>query len=571
MFTIDGAALSFADARELERKFVNQAASEGDPDRYMIGVAGEVSAAVARLASLPVGWNGQESASEADSDGRSEAEGTDWIPNRVIAFVGGGDNGGDALYASAILARGGIDATAYLLKKRCHRRALAAAREAGVTIVDLSDRSLRSIEGTPEWDTIWAAGIWIDGMVGIGAQGPLTGELAEAVTLLNGIAAARPRHIVAIDVPSGLTDDDGAIRGPILRATRTMAVGTYKRAEILPPAVEYSGDLSIVAMPWSGSGPMGEEDEDAVALSYGAGTTAAAMAVPAPGFAQDKYARGVVALAAGVGMVRLTSTRRGQDLVLADQPGVVTVGGRIQSALIGPGLDDERREDALELAQFCGRSGMPLVIDAWALDLVPELLGSLRPDRTVLTPHYGEAARLLGLLGQATTKAQIGAHPLRFARALYDATGCHVVLKGPVTIVCSDAVARVPAQAGGRGGDGVEESPQTADTRRRSGCRASVSPAGTPWAGVAGSGDVLAGLIAGVLARPEPTAPPGEANALPVTMERLAAAVWLHGCAARLAADRHRGRAPIQAADIAAQIPRVLADPERRGAHTPRR
>ena len=97
-----------------------------------------------------------------------------------------------------------------------------------------------------------------------------------------------------------------------------------------------------------------------------------------------------------------------------------------------------------------------------------------------------------------------------------------------------------------------------------------MSPAGTPWAGVAGSGDVLAGLIAGVLARPEPTAPSGEANALPVTMERLAAAVWLHGRAARLAADRHRGRAPIQAADIAAQIPRVLADPERRGAHTPR-
>ena len=231
MFTIDGAALSFADARKMEKKCVDQAASEGDPDRYMIDVAGEVSAAVARLTSLPVGWNGQESASEADSDDRSEAEGTDWAPNRVIAFVGGGDNGGDALYASAILARAGIGATAFLLKKRCHRRALAAAREAGVTIVDLSDRSLRSIEGTPEWDTIWGAGIWIDGMVGIGAQGPLTGKLAEAVTLLNGITAARPRHIVAIDVPSGLTDDDGAIRGPILRATRTMAVGAYKRAE----------------------------------------------------------------------------------------------------------------------------------------------------------------------------------------------------------------------------------------------------------------------------------------------------------------------------------------------------
>lgn len=409
------------------------------------------------------------------------------------------------------------------------------------------------------------------------------------MTLLNGIAAARPRHIVAIDVPSGLTDDDGAIRGPILRATCTMAVGAYKRAEILPPAVEYSGDLSIVAMPWSGSNPMEEEDEDMVPLSYGAGTMAAAMAVPAPGFAQDKYARGVVglvagsdtypgagllatrgALAAGVGMVRLNSTRRVQDLVLADQPGVVTVGGRIQSALIGPGLDEDRREDALELAQFCGQSGIPLVIDAWALDLVPELASSIKPDATVLTPHYGEAARLLGGLGAPVTRAEIAASPLRYARVLHEATGCHVILKGPVTIVYSVEYVDTEVQEAFQRAFNAAEAWPDVDALPQGRLVRSYTPTvgqvTTSWAGVAGNGDVLAGFLAGVLARPVDE---GDAVAGPdgqpqrVTPGRLTAAVSVHGRAAQVAAEAAGGFAPIQASDIAAAIGQVLSQPTR--------
>ena len=162
----------------------------------------------------------------------------------VVAFVGGGDNGGDALYACALLAEQGMVVTAFLLKPTCHARGLAAAREAGVGIVELGGRSLRSIEGTPEWGTICGARLWIDGIVGIGSRGPLTGELADTVTCLNDAMRAHPKKVIAIDVPSGLTDDDGAVRGPILRATHTLAVGTYKRAQILPPAVEYSGEVS---------------------------------------------------------------------------------------------------------------------------------------------------------------------------------------------------------------------------------------------------------------------------------------------------------------------------------------
>ena len=75
----------------------------------------------------------------------------------LVAFVGGGDNGGDALYTCAMLAERGKVVTAFLLKPNCHARALEAAREAGVGIVELSGRSLRSLEGTPEWNTICGA------------------------------------------------------------------------------------------------------------------------------------------------------------------------------------------------------------------------------------------------------------------------------------------------------------------------------------------------------------------------------------------------------------------------------
>ena len=593
MFTIDGAALSFADARELEKKCVDQAVSEGDPDRYMLDVAGEVAAAVVRYADLPVSWNGEDTDPNADAEESGDDDGVDWIASRVTAFVGGGDNGGDALYACAILARGGIGATAYLLKKRCHRRALAAAQEAGVRIVDLDGQSLRSIENTPAWSEVFLAHAWIDGIVGTGAHGPLTGVLAESVEVLNRLSAIKPRPVIAIDVPSGLTDDDGAITGPILRATHTLAVGTYKRAQVLPPAVEFTGNISLVTMDWDSNGMGRTQGDDGVIgaddLYVVDEAFSAHEVVPVPAFSDDKYARGVVglvagsdtypgagllatrgALAAGLGMVRLNSTRRVQDLVLADQPGVVTVGGRIQSALIGPGLDEERREDALELAQFCGQSGMPLVIDAWALDLVPELASSIKPDATVLTPHYGEAARLLGRLGTPVTRTEVAASPLRYARALHEATGCHVILKGPVTIVYSFEYVDTEVQEAFQRALNAAEAWPDVDTLPQGRLVRSYMPTvgqvTTSWAGVAGNGDVLAGFLAGILARPladAETVPGPDGKAQAVTPARLSAAVALHGRAAQVAAEAAGGFAPIQAADIAEAIPLALADSAR--------
>ena len=587
MLILDGRALSFAEARDIERRHVEAAAADGDPDRYMRQVAEKVADRV-RYLSDPLAWlwNIPEAAVISrlrDDIGLDEAAARiEDLDTCVVAFVGGGDNGGDALYACALLAEQGMVVTAFLLKPTCHARGLAAAREAGVGIVELGGRSLRSIEGTPEWGTICGARLWIDGIVGIGSRGPLADELADTVTCLNDAMRAHPKKVIAIDVPSGLTDDDGAVRGPILRATHTLAVGTYKRAQILPPAVEYSGEVMLMRMYWSEVATSTRPDADG---TIGAGDIyyyddeyRAHSAVPVPAFSDDKYARGVVglvagsdtypgagilatrgALAAGVGMARLNSTRRVQDLVLADQPGVVMVGGRIQAALIGPGLDEERREDALELAQFCGQSGMPLVIDAWALDLVPELLGSLTPDATVLTPHYGEAARLLSALGTPITRREVAASPLRYARALHEATGCHIVLKGPVTIVYSFEYVDVDAEE--NSATSVEGTDSGADARPELTrvYEPTVSATSTSWAGIAGNGDVLAGFIAGILARASARASAGSRSQC-VTSARLSAAVCLHARAADAAANRHDGGAPIQASDIVAAIPSVLAD-----------
>ena len=592
MLILDGRALSFAESRAIERAHVEAATAEGDPDRYMRQVAEKVADQV-RYLSDPIAWLWDLPATTAVTrlgEGLGIDEAAAHIEDMdacLVAFVGGGDNGGDALYACAMMAERGKVVTAFLLKPTCHARALETAREAGVGIVELSGRSLRSLEGTPEWNTICGARVWIDGIVGIGAQGPLTGELAETVTCLNEELRAHPKKVIAIDVPSGLTDDDGHVAGPILRATHTLAVGVYKRAQILPPAVEYCGQLRMIGMYWSGAHtdttPDAEGRIGAGDLYYYDSDERAAAAVPTPAFADDKYARGVVglvagsdtypgagllatrgALASGVGMVRLNSTRRVQDLVLAAEPGVVMVGGRIQAALISPGMDEDRREDALELAHFCGQSGTPLVIDAGALDLVPELLGTIVPDATVLTPHYGEAARLLSELGKPTTRAQVAAAPLRYARALHEATGAHVVLKGPVTIVYSFEDVDLTH---GEGADD-ENAPYSDDAR--SSARAdltrvyepTVARVTTSWAGVAGSGDVLAGLIAGILARPtahNPASTPEGARPLLVTSARLSAAVSLHASAAQTAAMRREGRAPIQARDIADAIPEVLA------------
>lgn len=282
-----------------------------------------------------------------------------------------------------------------------------------------------------------------------------------------------------------------------------------------------------------------------------------------PSADEDKYRRGVVGVVAGsdtypgagllatlaasntgVGMVRLNSTRRVEDLVLHYAPGVVTVGGRIQSGVIGPGCTNEHYEDCRELAQFCIDSKLPLVIDAGALDLVKGLRDyadahSRSFSRTILTPHHGEAARLLTQLGSTRSRADIDADPATSAKELASLTGAIILLKSSTTL-CSYLR--------------HEQGNRTQETFS--------IPQETPWAGVAGSGDVLAGTVAGIAAGFQARAErrqgnPSISEAECTTLASLGA--WVHAQAALRASVGSEGKArPIQAIDIARALPEII-------------
>lgn len=283
----------------------------------------------------------------------------------------------------------------------------------------------------------------------------------------------------------------------------------------------------------------------------------------APSADEDKYRRGVVGVVAGsdtypgagllaafaasntgVGMVRLNSTRRVEDLVLHYAPGVVTVGGRIQSGVIGPGCTNERYDDCRELAQFCIDFTLPLLIDAGALDLVKGLVDyadthSRSLSRTILTPHHGEAARLLTQLGSPHSRADVDADPIVSAKELVSLTGAIILLKSATT-VCS----YLKHDQGSRTQEIVS------------------IPQETPWAGVAGSGDVLAGTVAGITAGFQARAErrqgnPSISEADCATLASLGA--WVHAQAALRTSVGSEGKArPIQAIDIARALPEVI-------------
>ena len=284
-----------------------------------------------------------------------------------------------------------------------------------------------------------------------------------------------------------------------------------------------------------------------------------------PSADEDKYRRGVVGVVAGsdtypgagllatlaasntgVGMVRLNSTRRVEDLVLHYAPGVVTVGGRIQSGVIGPGCTNERYEDCRELAQFCIDSKLPLVIDAGALDLVRSLVDyadahSRSLSRTILTPHHGEAARLLTQFGHQLSRADVDANPAASAKELASLTGAIILLKSATTL-CSYL---------------------HHDQGSRTQEIASI-PQETPWAGVAGSGDVLAGTVAGIAAGFQARAErrqgnPSISEAECSTLASLGA--WVHAQAALRASMGLEGKMrPIQAIDIARALPEIIGE-----------
>ncbi|MFI0238810.1 NAD(P)H-hydrate dehydratase [Streptomyces sp. NPDC016845] len=426
---------------------------------------------------------------------------------RVTLLIGSGDNGGDALYAGARLARRGAGVTALLLSpERAHAGGLAALRAAGGTVHDAE-------AGAAE-ESVARADLVLDGVVGIGGKGGLRPRAARLASL----AADARCLVVAVDLPSGVDADTGEVRGDAVRADATVTFGAYKPGLLVDPAHEYAGALRLVdiglELAASSAALDALQHDDVAAL------------LPRPTGESDKYQRGVVgvvagserypgaavlatagALHGGAGAVRYVGPAA--DAVIARFPetlvsaGPPSKAGRVQAWVIGPGLGDDKAGMADVLA-----SDVPVLIDADGLRLADAETVRARTAPTVLTPHAGEAAALLGC-----DRKRVEAERLASVRELAERYGATVLLKGSTTLIASPDGPASPAPV-------------------------RVNPTGTPWLATAGSGDVLSGLTGSLLAaglRPADAASVG---------------AYLHGLAAREAAQG----APVSAQDVAAAV-----------------
>jgi hydroxyethylthiazole kinase-like uncharacterized protein yjeF len=368
-------------------------------------------------------------------------------PLPALVLCGPGNNGGDGrVVARELRARG------------------VAVREAAWNDLDG--------EGAP---------LLIDALFGTGLSRPLDERLARRLAELAGRAEVR----VAIDLPSGVSTDDGAILSPVPDYDLTITFQTLKPSHLLQPAARHMGRLVVA-------------DIGIAATSRLAEIARPSPLIPGPD--SHKYTRGLVtliagdmpgasalaasaAMRAGAGVVRLQA----RDFVPGVPAAVIQMPGdpldrlddeRIGALLLGPGLKHGR--DLLDAALA---SGHKLVLDAGALAMLAEG-GPKRVDGAILTPHDGEFGKLFGALpGSKVDRA-------RAAAAL---SGAVIVYKGPDTIVAAP--------------DG----------------RAAIHGSAPAWLGTAGSGDVLAGIVA------------AERAAGRDAFEAACAAVWRHAEAARLA------------------------------------
>jgi ADP-dependent NAD(P)H-hydrate dehydratase / NAD(P)H-hydrate epimerase len=393
---------------------------------------------------------------------------------RVLLLVGSGDNGGDALYAGALLARRGVQVEAWLLSERAHEAGTAALRAAGGRVVRFTPALAPVRGGRPD--------VVVDGIVGIGGQPGLRPEAQQALALVAGVP------VVAVDTPSGVGVDTGELDGPHVTADVTVTFGTHKVAHLVDPASWHCGVVDLVDIGLDLPEPALEalQPEDVAAL------------LPRPTPDAQKYVRGVVGVRAGsvqypgaallsvsgassglVGMVRYVGPQEVADRVRVAHPEVVGE-GRVQAWVVGSG-GGERAGDELAAALA---DEVPLVVDA---DALAHVVGRL-PATAVLTPHAGELAAMLG-----TERTEVEARPLEHARHAAATYGCVVLLKGRHTLVADPAG------------------------------RVRVTTTGTPWLATAGAGDVLGGLVGALLAgglTPYDAASVGS---------------WLHGAAATLA------------------------------------
>jgi NAD(P)H-hydrate epimerase len=446
---------------------------------------------------------------------------------RALVLVGPGNNGGDGLVIARRLHDAGVAATLYLWRARSESDAnytACVARGIGVHLAE-EDADLAALH-----TLLAASDLAIDALLGIGVSRPLTGHLAAIVAAVNGARATHRLRVFAVDIPSGIDADTGAVQGAAITADTTISTGPPKRGMLLYPGAAYAGALHVadIGLPAAALEKIMSElitaelartllparPSDAHKGTFGHVLVVAGS----PHYPGAAGLASAAAARAGAGLVTLASGR--STLVVGRIPEVIAKplpeaewgalgeaaadeirkdAGNYAAILIGPGLGREKAtqlflerligiEAARQRIQIGFRIGAapekpapaaaplpPLVIDADALNLLAAIAESregeedhwwdrLERGTCVLTPHPGEMRRLLGV--ESLDDDLVAVAEQAAAR-----WGQVVVLKGATTIVA--------------GPDG----------------RTLVNRGDNPALATGGTGDVLAGVIAGLLAQ----------------------------------------------------------------------
>jgi hydroxyethylthiazole kinase-like uncharacterized protein yjeF len=405
-------------------------------------------------------------------------------PRPTVVLCGPGNNGGDGYVIARLLKARGWPVEVRALAPASAADAKAAAGQWDGPVEELSG-------------DLPAAELYIDALFGAGLARPLEGAAAAAAQRL----ALSPEKVVAVDIPSGVPGDTGLPHGPAVAASLTVTFHAKKPAHVLEPGRARCGEIVVADIGLGETGSQLFENGPELWLPR----------FPWPAVAAHKHARGrmivvsgdawstgAARLAArgglriGAGLVTIHSPRdalavnaahleavmlRGFDTDLELEEGAA----QVDAAVIGPaaGVSETTLLNVMALA----RTGAALVIDADAITVFrddPEELFSVLDRDDVLTPHPGEFERLFKGL-RAAAPDRIAA-----ARRAAQRAGAVVLLKGPDTVVAAP--------------DG----------------RAAVNVNGTPWLATAGSGDVLAGFIGGLVAQGMES------------FEAACAAAWIH-------------------------------------------
>ncbi len=448
---------------------------------------------------------------------------------RILVICGSGNNGGDGYAAARLLNLAGRCADVLFVGKH-DRRTPECSLEAEI-FQRYGGRELPDEASLKGYDLI------LDALFGIGLKTEIIGRYADVIGAVNRVDTP----VMAVDMPSGVSASSGQILGCAVQADLTVTMQYEKLGQMLYPGAAMCGEILVkdvgitdACVKWENEPVYALEKTDLLDLlprrrpdahkgTYGK----LLLAAGSEGMAGAAYLSGGAALRSGCGLVRILSDQENRTVLQSTLPEALFAPWTKETDLsahlawadavaIGPGLGQSSQSHALVEGILSGWKG-PIVIDADALNLIAADAGLSRllPPRAVLTPHPGEMSRLSSLfLDKAWSAGQVQADPVHMAFSCQEKLGCVCVLKGARTVI--------------------------ADMDQ-----AWLNPYGNEGMAQGGSGDVLTGIIGGLLAQ---GADPADAAK---------AGVLLHALAGDLAANALGTRA-MKAGDLISFLPEVL-------------